>query len=260
MCSDRNTTLLRAQSEHRSVPTCSDMQEVPVPQSEHVLEIPDPAPPALSAVGIDMGIAAFATLSDGTSIAPANHGKAALRGASPGATQPVAQEARQPQPAQGNPLCGRSTAAGGECPQGFSPQDEHDHRQKPRRGCCGGIAGAQHVPSAKGTADAPGRNVRAKAHLNRAILDQGWRGFRTMLGYKLADRGGRLIEVSAAYTSQTCAACGVIDARGRRDQSHFACVACGHEADADANAAINILRRGGHRVEACGGAPQQAAR
>jgi putative transposase len=65
-----------------------------------------------------------------------------------------------------------------------------------------------------------------------------------MLGYKLADRGGRLIEVSAAYTSQTCAACGVIDARSRRDQSHFACVACGHEADADANAAINILRRG----------------
>jgi putative transposase len=98
--------------------------------------------------------------------------------------------------------------------------------------------------SAKGTADAPDRNVRPKAHLNRAILDQGWRGFRIMLGCKLADRGGRLIEVSAAYSSQTCAACGVIDARSHRDQWHFVCVACGHEADADANAAINILRRG----------------
>jgi len=41
----------------------------------------------------------------------------------------------------------------------------------------------------------------------------------------------------------TCAACGVIDARSRRNQSHFICVACGHEANADANAAINILRR-----------------
>jgi len=64
-----------------------------------------------------------------------------------------------------------------------------------------------------------------------------------MLAYKLADRGARLREVAAAYTSQTCAACGVIDARSRRDQSHFICVACGHEANADTNAAINIRRR-----------------
>ena len=67
--------------------------------------------------------------------------------------------------------------------------------------------------SAKGTAAEPGKMVRQKAGLNRAILDQGWGGFRIMLGYKLADRGGRLIEVSAAYTSQTCAACGVVDTR-----------------------------------------------
>jgi putative transposase len=93
--------------------------------------------------------------------------------------------------------------------------------------------------------------------LNRAILDQGWRGFRIMLGYKLADRGGRLIEVPAAYTSQTCSACGVIDASSRQDQSHFVCVACGLAAHADANAAINILRRAdcalkpveGHRIQ-----------
>jgi putative transposase len=56
--------------------------------------------------------------------------------------------------------------------------------------------------SAKGTAQAPGRNVRAKAGLNRAILDQGWRGFRIMLGYKLADRGGRLIEVPTAIPAR----------------------------------------------------------
>jgi putative transposase len=56
--------------------------------------------------------------------------------------------------------------------------------------------------SAKGTAEAPGRKVRQKkARLNRAILDQGWSLFSRLLGYKLADRGGRLIEVPAAYTS-----------------------------------------------------------
>ena len=83
----------------------------------------------------------------------------------------------------------------------------------------------------------------AQIGLNRAILDQGWRGLRIMLAYKLADRDARLLEVAAAYTSHTCAACGVIDARSRRDQSHFICIACGHEANADTNAAINILRR-----------------
>ena len=47
----------------------------------------------------------------------------------------------------------------------------------------------------------------------------------------------------AAYTSQTCSACGVIDTASRLDQARFVCVACGHEANADTNAAITILRR-----------------
>jgi putative transposase len=68
-----------------------------------------------------------------------------------------------------------------------------------------------------------------------------------MLAYKLADRGGRLIEVPAAYTSQTCAECGVVDARSRRDQAQFVCTNCGHEANADTNAAVVILQRGRNR-------------
>ena len=65
-----------------------------------------------------------------------------------------------------------------------------------------------------------------------------------MLAYKLADRGGRLIEVPAAYTSQTCAECGVMDARSRQDQARFVCTGCEHQANADTNAAIVILKRG----------------
>jgi putative transposase len=112
--------------------------------------------------------------------------------------------------------------------------------------------------SAKGSVAAPGKRVRQKSGLNRAILDQGWGMFRAMLAYKLADRGGRLIEVPAAYTSQTCARCGVVDAGSRQDQAKFICAACGHEANADSNAAIVILKRGldkslkpveGHRAQ-----------
>ena len=91
--------------------------------------------------------------------------------------------------------------------------------------------------SAKGTKDAPGSNVRAKAGLNREILHTGWGAMERMLEYKALE----LIRVPAAYTSQTCSACGVIDADSRRTQASFKCVACGHPQNADLNAARNIL-------------------
>ena len=91
--------------------------------------------------------------------------------------------------------------------------------------------------SAKGTKDAPGTNVRAKAGLNREILHTGWGAMERMLEYKALE----LIRVPAAYTSQTCSACGVIDADSRRTQASFKCVACGHAQNADLNAARNIL-------------------
>ena len=94
--------------------------------------------------------------------------------------------------------------------------------------------------SAKGTAEAPGRNVKAKAGLNRVILATGWGDLRRMLEYK----AGRVIAVDPAYTSQTCAACGAVDAANRPSQAIFACVHCGHADHADLNASVNIRRRG----------------
>jgi putative transposase len=111
--------------------------------------------------------------------------------------------------------------------------------------------------SARGTASEPGRNVRQKAGLNRSILDQGWGRFRQMLEYKLADRGGRLIQVPPAYTSQTCSRCSHIDKRSRVSRSKFQCTQCGFSANADTNAAVNILRRADLPVEACGGEPSK---
>lgn len=98
--------------------------------------------------------------------------------------------------------------------------------------------------SAKGTAEEPGRNVAQKAGLNRAILDKGWGELRRQLGYKLAWRGKTLIEVPARNTSRTCGSCGHVAGESRMSQAVFACVACGHTTNADANAAIEIRRRG----------------
>jgi len=51
--------------------------------------------------------------------------------------------------------------------------------------------------SARGTAEAPGFNVAQKSGLNRSILDIGWGEIRRQLAYKLAWRGGQLVEVPA---------------------------------------------------------------
>ena len=97
--------------------------------------------------------------------------------------------------------------------------------------------------SARGTIEAPGRNVRQKAGLNREILNVGWYAFEQMLAYKLEETGGMLVKVPAAYTSQTCSSCGHVDADSRESQATFCCTACGATANADINAARNILDR-----------------
>jgi putative transposase len=98
----------------------------------------------------------------------------------------------------------------------------------------------------------PGRNVKAKSGLNKAILDQGLDEFRRQLDYKLAWNGGHLVAVPPQYTSQRCPCCGQVSAENRRTQSKFECTACGYENNADVVGAINI-RAAGQAVLACGG-------
>jgi len=102
--------------------------------------------------------------------------------------------------------------------------------------------------SAKRTVEEPGRNVRAKAGLNRSILRQNWGMFATRLEYKAA---GRVERVNPAYTSQTCSHCKTLDREARESQAVFRCRACGYCGNADVNAARNIAA--GHAVNVRGG-------
>ena len=102
--------------------------------------------------------------------------------------------------------------------------------------------------SARGTRENPGRNVRAKAGLNRGILGSGW----GLLVRRLQDKApGRVDKVRPAFTSQRCSACGQVDPNSRESQPRFVCTACGFAGHADVNAAINIAA--GHAVTARGG-------
>ena len=99
--------------------------------------------------------------------------------------------------------------------------------------------------SAKGTVDAPGNNVKQKSGLNRSMLDLGVGNFFTMLEYKADWYGRELIKVNPKDTSRTCHSCGHVAKESRKSQSQFACVKCGYTANADVNAAQNILDRAG---------------
>jgi putative transposase len=98
--------------------------------------------------------------------------------------------------------------------------------------------------SARGTVESPGRNVAAKAALNRAILEQGHAETFRQLGYKLDWLGGELHKVPAAFTSQRCPECHHTCVENRPSRDRFKCVACGHAGHADNVAARNILAAG----------------
>jgi transposase len=103
------------------------------------------------------------------------------------------------------------------------------------------IAQMTRRPRPKPDPEHPGRYLpnrrRAKAGLNRGILANGWGLLVQRLEHKAA---GRVEKVNPAYTSQTCSVCGHRAPDNRKNQAVFRCVACGHRANADVNAAINI--------------------
>jgi transposase len=93
------------------------------------------------------------------------------------------------------------------------------------------------IRSARGTLEAPGRNVRQKAGLNRGILAGGW----GRLVARTEDKApGRVQMIDPRYTSQTCNACGHVARESRESQALFLCVACEHRDHADVNAAKNL--------------------
>lgn len=108
--------------------------------------------------------------------------------------------------------------------------------------------------STRGTLEQPGTNVAAKAGLNKSILDAGFGEFRRQLEYKTTWYGSTL-KVADRYspTSKTCSACGAVRAKLPLTERTYHCPTCGHQADRDINAAVNILAAAtGHPTDACG--------
>lgn len=101
------------------------------------------------------------------------------------------------------------------------------------------------TPKAKKMADGKWEKngSKAKAGLNRSILDQGWHQLETFIKYKSYRAGKVWFKISAYQTSQECAVCGHTHPDNRKTQSKFLCGSCGHSANADFNSAEVIKKR-----------------
>ena len=221
-------------------------------------EIEQPIPKASSAIGIDVGIARFATMSDGDFIEPLNSFKKHQQRLARYQRAMSRKVKFSNNWKKAKARVQRIHARIGNVRRDYLHKATTTISKNHAMVCIEDLQVRNMPRSARGNTERPGKNVKAKSGLNKSILDQGWFEFRRQLDYKLQWAGGMLIAVPPQNTSRTCPACGHVSAENRQSQAQFLCVECGYENNADVVGAINILARG-HRVAACGEVVHQDA-
>jgi putative transposase len=86
-------------------------------------------------------------------------------------------------------------------------------------------------------------NLVRNHHCAKSIQDAGWAAFLTILAYKAACAGRRVVAVNLAFTRQNTSGCGVMISKGLSTRWH-SCPDCRTSLHRDHNAALNILRLG----------------
>jgi putative transposase len=214
-----------------------------------------PLDPTRAAVGIDLGIASFATTSDGEHLPNPCFERAAARLAT---TQRVLARKQR---GSNNRMKARETVAARH--RKLANQRRNFHHQVARALVARydllviedlKVRNLVRRPAPRLDPDQPGRflpnRAAAKTGLHRSIHDVGWAQFLLILRAKAEEAGRVVIDVNARHTSDRCEACGYTAKENRVSQVVFSCRGCGHAADADEHAARNILRAGLARLAA----------
>jgi putative transposase len=208
----------------------------------------EPLPACEEAVGIDLGLLHFATLSTGETIENPRHyrkGQKRLK---------LLQQAKD-RKKKGSRRRKRATIALAKAHRRVRNQRK-DFQQKAARSLVNRfglivfedlqITTMSQAPEPKPDPDKEGaylpNGASAKAGLNMSILDAGWGQFQQFCVAKAASAGRRVLFVDPRMTSQRCSQCGAI-VKKELDERWHSC-ACGTELDRDHNAAINILLAG----------------
>jgi putative transposase len=204
----------------------------------------EPVPLAATgrSVGVDVGVARFLTTSDGQIIANPRFLDAAQE-----RLADLQRRKARTRPGAGNRRRLRRALAREWRRVRNQRRDFHHKTARRLVDTCDMLAleslrVAAMTATAAGTVEHPGRNVAAKAGLNRSILDAGWGQFTSILVAKAESAGRRVVLVNPTHTSIDCHACGARCARPRQDT--VICPVHG-ELDADLNGARNIATRAG---------------
>ena len=210
----------------------------------------NPLPATGRQAGIDVGIARFATTSDGEHVDNPRWGRAAADRLA-NAQQRLQRAKRRSK----NRERKRETVAARHRKIANQRKDFH-HKQS--RAFVGRydllvvedlqiakmLRRARPVPDP----DQPGaylaNGARAKSGLSRSISDAGWGRFVSILRAKAEEAGRTWIEVDPRHTSDRCENCGHAAPENRLTQAAFECQRCTHRAQADEHAARNLLRAG----------------
>ena len=222
-------------------------------------EVDTPVHPSTGMVGIDMGIARFATLSDGSYFAPLNSFKRQEKALVKAQRAMSRKQKFSNNWKKAKVNVQKIHARIGNARRDYLHKATTTISKNHAMVCIEDLQVRKMTKSASGSTETPGRNVKAKSGLNKAILDQGWYEFRRQLDYKLAWNGGQLNAVPPQNTSRTCPCCGHIAKENRLSQVRFKCVECGFEENADRVGAINVLRAGHARLACADTSPAVGA-
>ena len=214
-------------------------------------EVAQPLPVATTAIGIDVGIARFATLSDESFITPVNSFKKHQHRLAQYQRRMSRKVKFSNNWKKAKARVQKIHTRIANVRKDFLHKTTTTISQNHALVCIEDVQVRNMSRSSKGNSEQHGKRVRQKSGLNRAILDQGWGEFRRQLAYKVSWSGGLLLAVPPQHTSQTCPCCGHVSKDNRQTQAKFLCVECAYENHADVVGAINVLERG-YRLLACG--------
>jgi putative transposase len=187
-------------------------------------QVEQPVHPWTSAVGIDMGVVRFATLSTGKFIEPLNSFKEhedRLRKAQQALSR---KEKYSKNWKKAKVEVQRIHARIANVRLDFLHKTSTPISKNHAMVVMENLQVRNMSRSAAGTVEQPGRNVKQKTGLNKSILDQGWGEFRRQMEYKMIWTGGLFVPVPPQNTSTTCPGCGNISKENRKTQAQFACV------------------------------------
>jgi putative transposase len=215
-----------------------------------------PLEPSQAAVGLDVGIASFATTSDGQCVPNPGYGRVASARLAT-AHQVLARK----RPGSNNRRRARATLAARHRKIANQRRNFHHHTARALVGRYDllviedlKIRNLVRRPPPRPDPDQPGRflpnQAAAKTGLHRNIHDAGWAQFVSILRATAEEARRVVIDVDPRHTSDRCEACGHTAGENRVSQAVSSCRGCGHTVDADEHAARNILRAGLARLAA----------